>query len=164
MRFYKQVDQTIWVLLAVLFAYISLVPFYYFQSQTLDGPPVFSLVKYLPFILAGSACCLWCFDIVKNSKPVLRTPIDRLLGLYLAVALLSLLGANYALMGLSKWGYYNVTGGVLCLLVVQYCTSWKVIGRGGIFYGFGGWVRRELYIFLRYNRTRTALGCGSAHV
>ena len=132
-RFYKQVDQTIWVLLAILFAYISLVPFYYFQSQSLDGPPVFSLVKYLPFILAGSACFLWCFDIVKYSKPVLQAPINRLLGLYLVVALLSLLGANYALTGLSKWGYYNITGGVLCLLVVQYCTSWQVIRRAAFF-------------------------------
>lgn len=138
LRFYKQTEQIIWVLLAILFAYISLVPFYYFQSQSLDGPPMFSLVKYLPFFLAGSACCLCCFDIVKYSKPVLRTPIDRLLGLYLAVALLSLLGANYALTGLSKWGYYNVTGGVLCLLVVQYCTSWEVIRRAAFFIALVG--------------------------
>ena len=146
MRLYKQVDKIIWLLLGVLFAYIALVPFYYFQPQSLEGAPTFSLVKYLPFILAGSACCLWGVDVVRNAKSIIRISVDRYLGLYLAVALLSLLGANYALTGLSKWLYYNITGGVLCLLVIQYCTSWQVIRRAALFMALiGGGV--VLYTF-----------------
>lgn len=136
MKTYKKVDRGVWSILGVLFAYIALVPFYYFQSQSLQGPPVFSLVKYLPFVLVGGVFCLWVISVIGESRPVVSTSIDRYLGLYLVVALFSLWGADFALMGLGKWMYYNTTGPILCFLVVQYCSSWAEIRRAALFMSF----------------------------
>ena len=46
-------------ILAVLLLYVSWVPFYYFQTQSLVTAPAFSLVKYAPFVLVCSALVLW---------------------------------------------------------------------------------------------------------
>ena len=133
MNLLKKADRIIRLLLGFVFAYITLVPFYYFQPQSLEGTPSFSLIKYLPFVLIGSACCLWGLSAVSQVKSIARTPIDYYLGLYLIVSIASLYGAEHALTGMGKWIYYNITGGVMCLLVVQSCASWQVIRRAALF-------------------------------
>lgn len=126
-------SQLIRGILAGLLAYVSLVPFYYFQSQSLTLAPSFSLIKYWPFVLVCSACGLWVVEWRLKGRGIIPMTVGRWICTHLALSLLSLWGAEYARIGLEKWIYYHATGPVLCLLVVQYFSSWDVIRRGAIF-------------------------------
>lgn len=124
----KRSERSVLLLFCLLFAYISLVPYYYLQEQGLtEDIPTFSLAKYCPFVLVCFVALFWTVEWVRGRKIWIRSPIDSFLAAYLAVSLCSLLGAEYARIGLAKWLYYQTTGGVLCLLLLQYCTSWKAI-------------------------------------
>ena len=121
-----------WVqgILCALFAYISLVPYYYLQGQNLTQEvPAFSLTKYLPFVLVGLGLLIWMGGLAKRSRKVFRSPVYPFMVAYLGLSLCSLLGADHARLGLVKWIYYNTTGCILCLLVMQYCRSWQDVRR-----------------------------------
>ena len=63
-----------WVpgILGALFAYISLVPYYYLQGQNLTQEvPAFSLTKYLPFVLVGLGLLIWMGGLARRSRKVL---------------------------------------------------------------------------------------------
>ena len=123
-------------LLAVLIAYVSLMPFYYFQVQSLTLSLVFSLVKYAPFLLACGVLALRAVAWSAGSRYMASTGVGRWMLLYLALSLLSLWGATYARVGLVKWIYYNATGLLLCWLVVQSCPRWEDVRRGVLFLAF----------------------------
>jgi O-antigen ligase len=116
--------QTEWLvekMLWLLFAYISLVPYYYMQEQRLTGDvPVFSVVKYFPFVLAVLALGLWLSEWARGKRRLVSSPVFVYMGLFLGVSLLSLWGAEYDRKGLVKWVYYNATGCGLTFLVIQY--------------------------------------------
>jgi O-antigen ligase len=116
------------ILFCLLFAYISLVPYYYLQEQGLtEDVPQFSFAKYGPFALVCFVAFFWTLEWSCKKRIWIRTSIDPFLVASLIVSLCSLIGAEYARVGLAKWLYYHTTGGMLCLLLLQYCTSWKVI-------------------------------------
>ena len=123
----------IWVLSASLVAYISLVPFYYFQPQSLTQAPSFSLIKYGPFVLACGILCLWGFERLFKIRAIISTSVDRWICIHLGVSLLSLWGAEYVRIGLVKWIYYHATGPVLCFIVVQYFSAWKTIRYAAVY-------------------------------
>lgn len=111
-----------------LFAYISLVPFYYLQEQSLtEGVPTISPLKYGPFVVVGLVGLFWAVECVRGRRAWIRSPINPFLGGYVVASLCSLIGAEYASVGLAKWLYYHGTGGLLCLLLLQYCTTWEVV-------------------------------------
>jgi len=99
-------------LLAGLTIYVSLVDFYYIESQTLASPQLFSLVKYGPFALACAACALWVAVWCLEDGSFIPAAVDGWLGLHWVVSLFSLWVAIYARIGLEKWVYYHATGPV----------------------------------------------------
>ena len=117
-------------ILCALFAYISLVPYYYMQGQSLAQEiPAFSPVKYLPFVLAGLGLLIWIGDMVRRNRRVCRSPVYAFMVVYLGLSLCSLIGAEYGRIGLVKWIYYNITGCILCFLVMQYGRNWEDVRR-----------------------------------
>lgn len=118
------------ILVVSLFAYISLVPFYYLQPLQLTPTlPSFFPPKYLPFVVALILTSIWLYDVWKSKRQIIRTAIDPFVAIYLGISLLSLINAPYPLIGFVKWGYYNVTGILLCYLIIQYYTSWSAVRR-----------------------------------
>lgn len=118
------------ILVLFLFAYISLVPFYYLQPLQLTATlPPFSLPKYLPFLIVLILASIWLYDVWRTRRPIKRTAVDTFVAIYLGISLLSLINAPYPLIGLVKWGYYNTTGVLLCCLIVQYYTNWSAVRR-----------------------------------
>jgi len=125
---FKQTQLWVQILFCALFVYISLVPYYYLQQQSLtEEIPPFSLAKYGPFFLITFVILFWIIERVFKRRKWVRSRIDPFLSIYLVVSLCSLIGAEYTYIGLAKWLYHNTTGGVLCVMLFQYCTSWKVI-------------------------------------
>lgn len=117
-------------LVTFLFAYISLVPFYYLQPlQFTTALPSFFLPKYLPFLIVLILASVWLYDVWGTRRPIIRTPVDPFVAIYLGISLLSLANAPYPLIGLVKWGYYNTTGVLLCYLIIQYYTNWSAVQR-----------------------------------
>jgi O-antigen ligase len=115
------------VLATGLFAYVSLVPFYYLEPIALsEGMPPLHLPKYLPFLLA------FLLALVAGVGPwrslvlgrAFRLPVLAVLT-YLAIGLLSLSNAAYLGVGLAKWLYYGVTGYLLCLVLAVGLASWS---------------------------------------
>ena len=64
-------------ILAVLLLYVSWVPFYYFQTQSLEAATAFSLVKYAPFVVACSALVLWGAAWRARGRGLARAPLPR---------------------------------------------------------------------------------------
>lgn len=121
MRYLLRAEFLVEKIFWLLFAYISLVPYYYMQDQHLTGDlPVFSLVKYFPFVLAVLALGLWFGEWIGGKRRFVYSPIFAYMGLYMGVSLLSLWGAEYAHKGMAKWVYYNSTGCGLAFLIIQY--------------------------------------------
>ena len=120
-RSFLQVEWLVDKMLGVLFAYISLVPFYYMEEQRLAADiPALSLVKYLPFVFVVLALGLWLVEWVGRKRPFVASPVFAFMCLYLCVSLVSLWGAEYVQKGLAKWIYYSATGCGLAFLIVQY--------------------------------------------
>lgn len=118
------------ILVILLFAYISLVPFYYLQPLQLTSTlPSFFPPKYLPFLIAFTLTLVWLDGVWRTKRQIIRTAIDPFVATYLGISLLSLINAPYPLIGLVKWGYYNTTGVLLCCLIVQYYTTWSAVRR-----------------------------------
>lgn len=131
-----QAKRLVQVCVFVLFAYISLVPYYYFQEQRLTQDlPAFSLAKYLPFVLVCLMLLVWLSEVVTKRRTVGYSRIYGFIGVYLGISLVSLIGAEYARIGLVKWIYYHTTGCVLCLLITQYFREWQAIRRLALFIG-----------------------------
>jgi len=129
----------IWSLLAVLFAYISFVPYYYFQPQSIAQEiPRFSIIKYGPFFIAIMAICLWFINWRISKRNLVLTVVDWSIAAYLGLSLISLLNAEYLMTGLSKWTYYNTTGVALYFIVVQLGSSWEEQKRFGLFMAIVG--------------------------
>ena len=105
-------------IVAALLLYVSWVPFYYFQTQSLEAAPAFSLVKYAPFLLACGTLVLCAIACRGRGGPLSETGVGRWIVLHLAVSLLSLWGATYGRVGLEKWIYFHATGPLLCWLAV----------------------------------------------
>ncbi len=121
MRFLLHTEWLVEKILWLLFAYISLVPYYYMQEQRLTGDvPAFSLLKYFPFVLAVMALGLWLSEWMRGKRRLVSSPVFVYMGLFLGVSLLSLWGAEYDRKGLVKWVYYHATGCGLAFLIVQY--------------------------------------------
>jgi hypothetical protein len=120
-------DRSVWVLPIVLFAYISLVPFYYLEPLEITPElPVFSWLKYLPVPLV----LLFAVAVAGGARLSVRArnlPAAGYALAYLVVSLLSLKNADFLAVGLGKWLYYNTTGLVLFYLVVLYLDNWSVI-------------------------------------
>ena len=121
-------------ILLLLFTYISLVPFYYMQEQSLTQIPTISAVKYLPFVLTGLGLLICINDWAKRSRRLFYSPVFLFVGVYLGCSMLSLVGSEYAKIGLVKWVYYNITGCVICFVVAQY--DWHDARRLGRFMAF----------------------------
>jgi len=118
------------ILVFLLFAYISLVPFYYLQPLQLTATlPSFFLPKYLPFLLVLLIALYWLYEILKSKKPIRKTAVTPFIVAYLGISLLSLINAPYPLIGFTKWIYYNTTGLLLVFVVVQYYTTWVAVQR-----------------------------------
>ena len=77
-------------ILAALLLYVSWVPFYYFQTQSLEAAPAFSLVKHAPFVLACSALVLWGTAWRARGGGLSATGVGSWIALHLAFSLLSL--------------------------------------------------------------------------
>jgi len=124
------IERLVQGILYALFAYISLVPYYYLQEQRLTREvPSFSLTKYLPFVLAGTGLLIWIGDLVKQNRRFRRSPVYAFMFVYLGLSLCSLIGADYGRIGIVKWIYYNTTGCILCFLVMQYGRNWEEVRR-----------------------------------
>jgi O-antigen ligase len=118
------------ILVFLLFAYISLVPFYYLQPLQLTATlPPFFLPKYLPFLLALLLALAWLYEALKAKKQIRKTGVGPFVAAYLGISLLSLVNAPYPLIGFAKWGYYHVTGVLLSFLVIQYFAGWSAVRR-----------------------------------
>ena len=113
-------DSVVLVGWCFLFAYISLVPFYYLQPlQLVDKNPPFYLPKYLPPLLIGLLTCLALVGWTLGRFRPLRTPLDLYAGSYLIVTGVGLTGATYLVIGAMKLFYYTLTGIYLPYLVVS---------------------------------------------
>lgn len=112
-----------------LFAYISWVPFYYLRPLELGASlPSFYLPKYLPLLLCLAISLLWVLRLWQGERPLPLTP--ALWGVpYLAFGLLSLVGADYPLIGTGKWAYYHLTGILFGYIVAQHLRDWLAIER-----------------------------------
>ena len=125
-------------ILAALLLYVSWVPFYYFQTQSLEAAPAFSLVKYAPFVLVCSALVLWGAAWRARGGGLSATGVGPWIVLHLAFSLLSLWGATYGRIGLEKWIYFHATGPLLCWLAVQCHQGWGAIRRAALFLALVG--------------------------
>jgi hypothetical protein len=123
------VDRYGWMLPVVLFAYISLVPFYYLEPLVISPElPAFSWLKYLPVpIILLFAVAVAAAPSPRLSVRVRNLPAAGYAMGYVVVSLLSLKNADFLAVGLGKFVYYNMTGLVLFYLVVLYLDNWSVI-------------------------------------
>lgn len=117
------------VLAAGLFAYVSLVPFYYLQPVALTrGLPPFGVAKYLPCFLVPLLALAAGTDrwraLPRNRA--LRIPMLAIVA-YLAIGLLSLTNAAFVGVGLAKWLYYGVTGCLLGMVLAIGLVSWSEV-------------------------------------
>ena len=113
-----------------LFAYISLVPFYYLRPLhfTSELPPFF-LPRYLPFVLVVFLALVWIYDALKLRRKDVRMPLNLFAVFYVCIGLLSLIKSMYPVIGLFKWFYFTITGVLLCYFLVQYLTDYPAIWR-----------------------------------
>ena len=115
-------------LMVFLFAYISLVPFYYLRPfQLTTGLPPFFLLKFLPAILIVAMAAISAWHIHRFACPFRGTRVDLFIGAYVGVALLSLVQAPYPLIGLVKCIYYTLTGILLVYLLVNHLLTWNAL-------------------------------------
>jgi putative inorganic carbon (hco3(-)) transporter len=94
-----------------LFAYISWVPFYYFQPLSLSTPlpfeaPLFLVLKFLPFLISLLLMVLGVF----SGRKFHLSPIDWCLFFYLFFSFLSLVKAENGILGAGKIIYFSITG------------------------------------------------------
>lgn len=119
---------------ALLFAYVSLVPFYYLQPVRLTlEPATLTAWKYLPLGFVG---CLVGFALAagwSRAARALRTVSPVFVASVAAYAGISLLsvaaGAEYQLVGLLKALYYGATGPLLPLLIVIQFAHRELVSR-----------------------------------
>ena len=130
MRFPRRLDPedvyslTVWGLIV----YVSTVPFYFLEEQKLTTTtPDLTLGKYLPFALCVGLLIYWIWGLYTGKKSIEYHVTYLLVSGIVLVSLASLLGAGYAWIGLAKWGYYNVTGCCLGVLVMEHCREWRRI-------------------------------------
>lgn len=146
----RLVEKVVWV----LFFYISFVPFYYMQEQSLsDRIPIFSLIKYLPFILSVLVLGLWSRRYWAAKRTLFSLPPFLFMVIFLGVSLLSLWESEYGKVGLAKWIYYNATGCILGLTIGQMerNVAWRLVsyiatisGLWVIYTLFSAWVGADL--------------------
>lgn len=117
-----------------LFAYISLIPFYYLQPVqfTIDSSTV-TATKYLPVLLVGYLTLLTLWFCHTDVLPVLRTfsfSLIFFLNFYLVICLFSVvINASFVGIGILKFSYYTVTGIFLFFLMVCQLTQNQLLYR-----------------------------------
>ena len=112
-----------------LIGYISLVPFYYLRPLEFDSTlPSVNLPKYAPLLVAGIGLAAHVLRQIR--QPQIRFDlIDRLSMAALAVGAVSLVNAEYPLIGLAKWAYFGATGILLAHVVAGILTDSDVTRR-----------------------------------
>ena len=119
-------------ILIVLLAYVSLVPFYYFNPVGLTtGFPQLKLSKYAPFALSLLLAAVGAHPIRSGRIKLRFGFLEIAVGLYFLVSLLSLINAEFPKIGFGKWMYYHATGAVICLILAQVLRSAGIIWRIG---------------------------------
>jgi putative inorganic carbon (hco3(-)) transporter len=122
------------VILGALFAYISLIPFYYFQPiQFTINSSTFTLVKYFPVLLVGFLILLAMWICRNDHVLAFRAfPLPMLFSLvfYIAICLLSTaINAEFITVGFAKLFYFVFTGALLSFLIVCSFTHKEILYR-----------------------------------
>ncbi len=120
-----------------LFAFISLIPFYYLPPFELVGLEL-PLLKVLPsgllFIILGA----WFFATIKGSLSFRRPPAHAWVILWLVINVLGLFNAPYPRIGAAKWSYFAFTGPALYYLAYNIFTTNRQVCHFCLYAGFIG--------------------------
>ena len=115
-------DRLIVLLLSFLLVSLPLVPYRYLPSISWLPNPLNLAVGFIPLILCVIISLLWFGKKWMEIPTFLyQTQMARVLFSMLLVGLCSSLGAERCVMSLAKTLYYFVTGGLLCLIVIDLC-------------------------------------------
>ena len=114
-------NRVLWWGISILFAYISLVPFYYLSSVFVQIPGTaikFSLFKYTPSIIILGLFVLLIKQIFKTG--LFRfSYVDIAIYLFVGTTLFSGIGLSYYHVSLAKALYYFITGVLLYFLITS---------------------------------------------
>ena len=141
-----------------LFAYISLIPFYYLQPvQFALDPSSVTVLKYLPLPIIGLLALFSFLGHLLHCFRLRRISVDPYVGFYLAACVFSLVGTIYLTEGALKFAYYPPTGLLLPYLLVSQVgrgelvhkiVRWMVwVSAGVAFYGITVYVTGRDYIW-----------------
>tara|TARA_B100000686_G_C16780000_1_gene971168 strand:- start:321 stop:1700 length:1380 start_codon:yes stop_codon:yes gene_type:complete len=116
----KKSCRTSFLVLILLFEYLSLVPFYHLPDFSFSfGTLLFPPLKYLPFLFSIVLSALFLYRILSPLGKFTNTQLDRYILVFVAIRFLSVFSSEYYTVNLfGKAIYYSMTGPAMYYLIM----------------------------------------------